>query len=176
VPVNVGRHRISARTDDGSTTSAEVDIAGGDQQEVVLELVTREAEPLVGDLRAPAPAPAPKHELAKREKWGIGILSSAGALAATGVGLSISAMLARDDYKKQLDTVPGDPEAIETARNHLWRTSLAADVMYGSALLVATGGLVLLLTKPRHERTPAKEGLDVRVGLTPHAVVARGRF
>jgi tetratricopeptide (TPR) repeat protein len=170
VPVNVGRHRISARTDDGSTTSAEVDVAGGDQQEVVLELVTRKAEPVAGDMLAP------EHVLAKRTKWGIGILSSGGALAATGVGLSISAMLARDDYNKQLDTVPGDPDAIETARDQLWRTSLAADVMYGAALLVGAGGLVLLLTKPRHERTPDKEGLDVRVGLTPNAVVARGRF
>lgn len=172
--VSVGRHEISARAEDGSSASAQVDVAGGDRKEVVLELVAARvtALPIAANVAVPA-----KPKLTQRQKWAVGVLSSAGALAVTGGGLALSAKFAHDDYQRKLDARPGSPEAIDNARDRLWRTSLTADVMFGAALLSGAGGLVLLFLKDRHreEKRDAKR-IDVHVGFGPRTFVAEGRF
>jgi hypothetical protein len=115
--------------------------------------------------------------LSKRKKWMIGVLSSAGALAITGGALALVARSARDDYRSKFDTRPGDAGAIEAARDRLWRTSLGADVMWGTALLASAGGLVLFLMKDQESgEAPNGKMLDIQVGLAPNALVAEGRF
>ncbi|HVZ36731.1 MAG TPA: hypothetical protein VG963_30090, partial [Polyangiaceae bacterium] len=123
-------------------------------------------------------APAPQtSKFTQPQKWAIGVLSSAGALALTGAGLALAAKFAHDDYQDKLDTRPGKPNAIDGARDRLWRTSLSADVMFGAALLSGAGGLVLLFLKDRHRQEKRDEkGVDVRVGLGPRTFVAEGRF
>ncbi len=173
VPVNIGRHRVSARAEDGSTASSDVDLAGGDQKEIVLELVASRVA--IAPVSDGASVPA-KPKFSKRQKWAIGVLSSAGALAVTGGVMALLAKSANDDHEKELDARPGNPDDIQSSRDRLWRTSLTADMMFGAAVLAGVGGAVLLFTKGRHGGEKPDKKVDVRVGLGPRALVAEGRF
>lgn len=175
VVLSVGQHRISALAEDGSSASEDLNVAGGDFRQLSLTLV------------APAAAPAPalaveaapqKPPMAIRTKWAIGLMASGAALAIAGGGLALSASAANDDYRKELDKQPGDPNAIESAHDQLSRRALAADVLFGAAAAVAVTGVVLMFVKGREkaDQSSSAKRVQLRIGLTPQSVVAQGRF
>jgi tetratricopeptide (TPR) repeat protein len=172
--LSVGQHRISARSEDGAIASEELNVAGGDFREVTLTLVA----PLVAQgPTLEAATAAQKPPMPVQKKWAIGLLASAGALAITGGGLALSAKAANDEYQHELDTQPGDPAAIQSAHDQLSRRALAADVMFGAAAAVGITGVVLMFVKGRSQPDQASaKRVQIRVGLTPRALVAEGRF
>ncbi|MET0340444.1 MAG: PEGA domain-containing protein [Polyangiales bacterium] len=173
IAVNVGQHRITARTDDGATASEEIDVAGGDVREVSLTL----SAPAVATSEVPREAPPPERKLSRRKKWAIGLLSGAGALALSGLAVALVARSARDDHDNALSARPGDPVAIDAAHDKLARTAISADVLFGAAVATGVAGTVLLLLRePTHEAQPADEPTRVRVSLAPNGLVASGRF
>lgn len=174
VVLSVGQHRISALAEDGSSASEEMNVAGGDFREVTLTLVAAAAA--AGPVLEAESVPE-KPPMAARKKWAIGLLGSAGALAVVGGGLALSARSANDDYQKALNTEPGDPDAIQSAHDQLSRRALAADVMFGAALAVGVTGVVLMFVKGRTQADQASaKRVQIRVGFTPRALVAQGRF
>jgi hypothetical protein len=174
VTLSVGQHRISALSEDGASASEEVNVAGGDFRVVKLSLVA----PVVAQGPALASASAPeKPPMAIRKKWAIGLLASAGVLAITGGGLAFSAKAANDNYQDELDTQPGDPDALQSAHDQLSRRSLAADLMFGAAAAVGITGVVLMFVKGRGQADQASaKRVQLQLGLTPRALVAQGRF
>lgn len=173
VVISVGRHRITAATEDGATASEDVDVAGGDHRALSLTLV----EPVenVVQVAESAPLRAPPTGLSRQRRWSVGLLASAGAVGLGGMGMALMARSAHDDYDKARGVFPGDRSEIDDTRQRMTRTSLAADVMFGSAGALAVTGLVLWLTGGhKEEKPPAQAALQFGVG--PHAVFARGRF
>jgi tetratricopeptide (TPR) repeat protein len=172
--LSVGQHRISARSEDGASASEEVNVAGGDFRELTLTLV---APRLAQGPTLEAASPTQKPPMAVRKKWAIGLLASAGALAIAGGGLALSAKAANDALQRELDTEPGDPDAIQSAHDQLSRRSVAADVLFGGAVAVGITGVVLMFVKGRSQADQASaKRVQVRVGFTPRALVAQGRF
>jgi tetratricopeptide (TPR) repeat protein len=174
VALSVGQHRISARAEDGASASEEVNVAGGDFRKLTLTLV---APALAQAPTLEAAPPTQKPPMAVRRKWAIGLLASAGALAIAGGGLALSAKAANDAYQRELDTQPGDPDAIQSAHDQLSRRSVAADVLFGGALAVGITGVVLMFVKGRSQADKASaKRVQIQVGLSPRALVAQGRF
>ena len=172
--LSVGQHRISARAEDGASTSEEVNVAGGDFRELTLTLV---APSLAQAPTLEAASPTEKPPMAVRKKWAIGLLASAGALAIAGGGLALSAKAANDAYQRELDTQPGDPDAIQSTHDQLSRRALAADLMFGGAAAMGITGIVLMFVKGRGKGDQASaKRAPIRVGLTPRALVAQGWF
>lgn len=118
--------------------------AGGDAKKIALKLAptpepvaTATTVPVVVAL--PAPPPPPRRSLAP--VW-IG-LAVTGALA---VGAGVTGVLtlgAKRDYDRELGRLPGDADAVASARTHARTLALTTDVLGGAALVSAAVTLVL---------------------------------
>jgi tetratricopeptide (TPR) repeat protein len=172
VPVNVGRHHIAAESADGASAAIEVDVAAGDRTLVPLALLI----PTPVAVAPPTPAPPKERGWSARQKWAVGVLGSAAALAVAGGAVALISMSARDDYREQLRQIPGDPEAIDGARDQLFRRAITADVLFGTAAAAGVMGAVLLFVKRGATRDHKAAARPVDVALTPRAIVAMGRF
>ena len=173
VPVNVGEHRITAEMEDGATAGQTLRVAGGDALAVDLELDFPKPTPVV--VLPPVQQAAPDTGLSVRQKWGVGLLSAGAGLALVGGGLALAAKSAKEDHDQALEQEPGNAQTLRDTSDQISRRALAADLMFVGAIGLATAGLVVVFTKGRGDREDAQSA-ELRLRLTPTAVVAEGRF
>jgi len=172
VAVNVGRHRVLARGEDGSNASKVIDIAGGDLVDVALELQAPETKPVV---IVKTREPLSTHKRAAVGSWAVG--------GAALIGAGVCAFLASgkvDDRNKALDSDLPNRSKVNELGNSADTLALTTDILAGVAIVGAGTGIVLWLldkdddTKEADVEPTAIRKLQWGVGLG--AVTARGQF
>ncbi len=173
--VNAGRRKLTATLSEHTPSSRVVDVAGGDESTVKLELVKLKA-----DQDAPPPPPPPPPPPASAEiplhAW-IMLAGTGAGLVATGImgGLAISA---RGELDDALATVPGDAAAIENAQSKTQSFAIGTDVAGGITIAAAVTTAVLFgiaLTASPDEGKKA-DAPEAALLVTPTGAVLSGRF
>ncbi|HEX6239671.1 MAG TPA: hypothetical protein VFZ61_02210, partial [Polyangiales bacterium] len=144
VAVNVGRHRIYARTKVGTSAEKVIDVAGGDLLDVRLELASAPAarESARGD---DAPAESSR-SLSRMQRgaiasWALALPGIAGALA-TG----LIAKNKQDDLDAQLEIIPATDDSKSEASDlsdSIRTLSITSDVLTGVSAALAVTGVAL---------------------------------
>jgi tetratricopeptide (TPR) repeat protein len=170
VAVNVGRHRVYARTSDGAEASQVVDIAGGDLIEVELTLVAPEVKTtIVAEKRKPLPL--------KRK---IAIASWAAGAAAAGVAVwaGLTAQGDADDRSAELKKPLPDPGQVNDLGDSAQSMALTSDIMSVVAIGAVTAGVVLWIIGGEDEATADEPPATARVhfGVGLGSVSMGGRF
>lgn len=172
VMVNVGSHRISARTSDGATDAKTVDVAGGDVAVVALKLV------------AAAPALVYREEdtsWSEKRRAGFGSWIAGGALIVTGVATGVTAGKAKDDLDKMLKTPEVNQREVEDQRQKAHRLAITTDVLLATGAATAVVGTFLWIYGKKEKAPPGEKKEEARtrqlyldVGLASLGV--RGKF
>jgi tetratricopeptide (TPR) repeat protein len=158
VRVNVGGHRIMARSEYGSTDTEVIDVAGGDRTKVTLEL----AAPAATQQLAAAPE---KKAWNASEKAAVATWSLAGAL---GVGALTTALLAQssqDDFDKLLKKQDVTRGEISSQRKKTNRLGITTDVLTATAVAAAVAGTLAWVFGHDKEEKPEAEGQSARMKL-----------
>jgi hypothetical protein len=169
VSVNVGRHRIYARTDDGFEGSKVVDIAGGDLMEVHVELKASDVKPVATGPIAPVDEPMSGKMRGAIVSFGVAGVGLVGAVV-TGVMASSSA----DDLDAELDKDLPNRGKVNEARDSADTLALTSDILSGLAVAGVAVGVALWLTDDREPDGEAEAKLEWRIG--PGSAQLRGRF
>ena len=175
VAVNVGRHRVYGRAEDGANATQVIDIAGGDLIDVALELKAPEAKPLVM-VKERKPLP-------KLKKVAIGCWAGGGALL---IGAAITASMANgkvDDRNKELKKDLPDGGDVKDLGSSADTLALTTDVLAGAGILAAGAGVVFWLLgnkadkkAEREETTTPEATAKLRWDVGLGTVTARGHF
>lgn len=151
VRVNVGGHRVMARTSYGATDTAMIDVAGGDSAKVTLELA------------APA-APAPAVVAAENKPWtaaetaAVATWSLGGALAIGALTTGLLAQTGQKDFDKLLKTRDVSRSEISSQRRSTHRLAITTDVLAGTAAAAVLAGTLSWVLGHGKEK-PAKSAL-----------------
>jgi tetratricopeptide (TPR) repeat protein len=136
--LEAGEHTLRISTPDSVPHELRLDVKGGEQQTLRIQLelkTTAEAQPPAG-----TPEPQPQ-ERAGRNVLGIALTSAGGAVAVAGGVLGGIALMKANDAETQ------DAAAADQAHS----LAIGADVMLGVGIASAVTGVVLLIVKrPRH--------------------------
>jgi tetratricopeptide (TPR) repeat protein len=147
VRVNVGGHRIMARTDYGSTDTEVIDVAGGDRVKVTLEL----AAPVSAQRQAAAPEKKPWNA---SEKAAVATWSLAGALGVGALTTALLASAAQDDFDKLLKTPDVSSGEIADQRDKTHRLGITTDILMGTAVASAVAGTLAWVFGHKKEQKP----------------------
>lgn len=173
VPLSLGRHTIAAQTEDGYTADDMIDVAGGDQRTLALEMVAPAAGTVIA---GPAQPNTLWGKMSIRDRWGYSMLATGVALGIGGAVMAGLAKKAEGEYNNRLEDRPGVRTKLESAHDDLKVDSAVADALFGTAIAVGvTGAVLVLLREPKKEEQQAK-GANIRVGLGFRSIVATGRF
>jgi len=185
VLVNVGRHRVSARTADGATEAKMVDVAGGDVAEVTLEL----SAPIAAAAGPVQPAsPWTPLRVTAVVGWSVG--------AAALIGGAVTGALANKadgDLDKLLDSPSNDPalaadkqKQVSDKRDSLKTYALLTDVLLPVGGALAVVGTVLWFVDAKKDKQDEQDELgratknstraSLQWNLGPSSVSLRGRF
>ena len=169
VLVNVGGHRVTARTSYGSTDTEIIDVAGGDMANVTLEVA----------------APTPSVVVVEKKPWNRAERTAVVTWAAAGgvgVGALIAGLMANSaqkDLDKLLETQGVSRKSIANKRDSAQLRAVTTDVLIGTAAAAAVAGtLTWIIGHEKAEKPEAKKGpvagLRMDVGLGSLGV--SGRF
>lgn len=174
VAVNVGRHRVYARSDDGANATQVVDIAGGDLVDVKLELKAPDLKSLVV-VKTSEPFSTMKQ--AAIAGWAVGgvALIGAGATAFLASGKV-------DDRNKELENTLPDAGKVNDLKKSANTFALTTDILAVVAILGAGAGTTLWFLdssskaskKDGAPKKKASSSVHWSVGAT--SVTASGRF
>jgi len=172
VQVNVGGHRVMARTSYGSTDTEVIDVAGGDTANVALEL----AAPAAPTAAAVQAKPWNRAERAAVAAW-----AASGALAVGALVTGLMANGAQSDLDKLLETRDVTHKSIENQRDTVHTLAITTDVLIGTSVAAAVGGTVTWLLG--HERGEEQKKADktslaksVRMNVGIGSLGVNGRF
>ncbi|MGK3967249.1 hypothetical protein WMF38_24130 [Sorangium sp. So ce118] len=148
--MSAGRRRIVAAAPGRPAVTRVIDVAGGDQ--VALQIEIPEAPPPQAALPGPRLAAAPPEQpgvpvdRSSRRELRVPVLPwiTTGALVAGAAVTGVLALGASSDLGAALGAFPGDARAIERERTRTATLALTADLLAGAAVLV--GGVSLYLT------------------------------
>ncbi|HTN87300.1 MAG TPA: tetratricopeptide repeat protein [Sorangium sp.] len=149
--MSAGRRRIVAAAPGRPAVTRVIDVAGGDQ--VALQIEIPGAPPLQAAVPGPRPGAASPPEQpgapidrSPRRELRVPVLPwiATGALAAGAAVTGVLALGASSDLGAALGAFPGDARAIERERTRTATLALTADLLAGAAVLV--GGVSLYLT------------------------------
>lgn len=152
VLVNVGGHRVTARTSYGSTDAEVVDVAGGDTANVTLELAAP-AAPVASDQKKP---------WNRSERTAVAAWGAAGALAVGVLVTGLMANSAQSDLDKLLETRDVTHKAVENKRDSVRTLAITTDVLIATSAAAAVAGTVVWLLG--HEKAD-KEDKSKRASL-----------
>jgi hypothetical protein len=179
VSVNVGRHRVYARTTDGVEAERILDVAGGDLAEVSVELIPKVVQPPIA-VAAPLPVEAKREPLSRKKRAAIGMW---GVALATGVGAIVTGVLASgksDDLQKELDKKPPQEMADRAKANDLSDSSktlaVTTDVLAATALASGVTGIVLWLVDGKKSEAAPDTSASVSWGVGLGNVSLKGKF
>lgn len=177
VSVNVGRHRVYARTVYGAIGEKIVDVAGGDLAEVNIALSAPTTLPQPTAL-ADKPAAAPTEALSRKQRGAIASWALAAPAAATAVVAGLLAKSKADELDDELNVKPATAASKQSAdelRDAARRWALASDVMTGvSAALIVTGVVLWIRGEDRVQEEPRRASISWGVGVG--AGYLSGRF
>jgi hypothetical protein len=175
VPVNVGHHRVFARTAEGASDTRLVRVAGGDVAEVTFSLEAARPALAAAD---PKERPWSGKKKAAVTSWVGGALLLAGA-GVTG-GLTVST---QSDLDGMLETEGVPPASVSGKKDSLETLALATDVLIGAGAAAALVGTILWWidrrAQKRDEAAPAASTsakLELRLQLTNNGAQLRGAF
>ncbi len=171
IVVNAGARTFSATLKKHSPARRVVEITGGEESTVTLELQRIEAPPPKIEApppRTPAPAAPPSSPVAA---WVM--LSATGATTIVTAIMGGLALSSRADLDGELSTFPGDATRIDDAQSRTRSFALAADVLAGVSIGGAITTVVLFVvhanaSKKKADEAPppvslSERGLGVRV-------------
>lgn len=160
VAVNIGRHRVHARSASGASDTRVVDVAGGDVVEVDLKLA---------QVLADTP-------MSKRKKIAIGSWAAGGAL----VGLAVAGGLVAQAKVDERDTLLDEPlvsaAEAQSLTDDAQRWALTTDIAGVLALAAVSAGVWLWLTDEDPEQEAGGSGPSVALGAAPNQLSLRGTF
>lgn len=172
--VNVGGHRIMARTAYGATDTEIIDVAGGDRVSVSLELAPpTSAAPAVAATRGKKPWNGA--EKAAVASWSLG-----GALGIAALTTALLASAGQKDLDKLLETPDVSGSDIDSQRQKTKRLALSTDVLTGTSVAAVIAGTLAWVLghdrgdqrKPRAQASRVKLRLKIGMG----TLGLRGRF
>jgi tetratricopeptide (TPR) repeat protein len=172
VPVNVGRHRIQARTADGAEASQILEVAGGDLLELKLE--PKKAAVAVTAPSQPVEAPR-RARLSKSEKYAIAGLGLGVAAAGTAVFAGLSAKKNSEDLERALDARPNDPGKVADLRDSTQMLARTADSLAAVAVL-ALAASVTLWALDGSDDAEDDESTTAKLSVGAGSLTVTGRF
>jgi hypothetical protein len=178
--VSAGRRRITVAKE-GQQRTRTLDVAGGDQAAVDLDLPKREKDPPPPVVVAPPPAaerPAPpppsappdeppRREPARSHTAAYISLGATTALTAGAVVTGLMALSAKNDFTTRLQTQPGARTDIAYARSRTTTLALATDILGGVALAGAVVTVLLVTSGGGGDKSVESRGIGL--ALTPAA-------
>jgi hypothetical protein len=182
--VNLGRRVVTASKPGMSPASKTLDVAGGDEAHVALDLlVPAPAVAAVTPVLVPTPvalpaAPLPNaapaavraHDRSMTPVWvGVGVTGALVAAYAICGGLTLGA---NSSYNAELSRFPGSPSGIADAHSRVRTFAVASDILAGTA--IASGAVTVYLALTRHNGDPAVA--STQLGLAPDRVSFRYDF
>lgn len=154
--VNVGRHRVSARSAAGATDAEVVSVAGGDTTEVALTLI----DPIAGVAAAPEKKPMPA-----MQKAAIAVWASAGGVLIASLVTGLRAKSAQDDLDDLRNTPDVSRTRLDEQHDKVQRLALTTDVLIGvGAAAAVTGTVMWVLGRDRTEKKDEHANLRLNVG------------
>lgn len=171
VPVNVGRHRVFARTASGFTGEQLVDVAGGDLAEVSLTLTSQlpQATPSHGRIATDGS----ERGLSPLQKAAIGSWAVVVPLAAAAIATGVIASQKADERDELLQQRPVDMLLKRKAgdlKDSVRSLAIASDCLTAASVLMVGTGLVLwlrgksLADRAKTAAKPRALALDVGFG------------
>ena len=146
VLLNGGKWTVSATKPGFERAEERVTAAGGDTKKISLTLVptTEEVErPASAPVTTPAPSsPPPRTTTRALTPFWIGLAVTGGLAAGAGI-TGVLTLGAKKDFDREVARLPGDADAISSARSHEKNLALVTDVLGGAALVSAVITLVL---------------------------------
>jgi hypothetical protein len=172
VLLNGGKWTIVATKPGFARAEERLTAAGGDTKKITLKLVAsapEEARPAA----PPSPEPsAPRATGRSLTPFWIGLAVTGGLAAGAGVtgGLTLGAT---KDFERERDRLPGDADAITSARSHARTLALVTDVLGGAAIVSAAITVVLFVSA---KDAPASSTAGLKPYVSPMGVGAVGAF
>jgi len=141
IPVNVGLHRLAARSEDGATGSATVEVAGGEIAQVSIEM------------SAPTPvAAAQERGMPLSTKLAIAGWGGGGALLLGSLITGVMALSADNDFDELLSKPNVDPKKEAEERDRLKTLALTTDILFATGAVVALAGTAMWMLGRREHR------------------------
>lgn len=179
VLVNLGRHRVLARSTDGAYAAQIIEVAGGDVTHITLKpnLPSEGANPAAG---APTARADLTPDWSARRKVAVTSWSLAAALLAGGIVSGVYTEKADDHLDRVLADANPNRRRVSDARARVRGLMVTSDVLFGAAAVAAVTGTVLWVLDVRAEKKPesrrqlgvSKVRLDVGVA----SLGLRGQF
>lgn len=167
VPVNVGRHRVVARADDGAQATKVVDVAGGDLLELRLEVAKVVVQAAVAGAQDDLWSTMKRMSVVSMIGGGVMIGGAAAAAVISGG--------AQDDFDSAVSG--GDIDAAMGHRDRAGAAALATDVLGFTGIALATTGVVLwFVDKAKHKAGKSSDTALLNWGIGPTSIVVRGVF
>ena len=172
--VNVGGHRITARTDYGATDTEVIDVAGGDHVKVTLELAPPAAAP-----QALAATPD-KQPWNAAEKAAVATWSLGGVLGVSALTTALLAQKGQKDLDDLLETQDVSASEISSQSTKTRRLGITTDVLTASAVAAVVAGTLAWVfghDKPeKHEDSGKTARVQLRWSAGLGSLDLSGRF
>lgn len=136
ITVSAGRRKITASLSGRVPVTQVVDVAGGDQKTIRLEIAPLATEKPEKPEKPRPPAPSP---VAPIVTW-----SATGALAIGAVVTGVLALGASQELTDELERYPADPDKIDGAHGRAFTLGLTTDILIGTS--VAAAGVAIYFT------------------------------
>jgi hypothetical protein len=136
--VSAGRRRVTASLPGRVPVTQMIDLAGGDEKILQLEISSLPA-PIEGPKPPPTQPPPPPSIVPTVVAW-----SATGALATGAVITGVLALAASSDLEAELVRFPGDAQALASAKSSAFGLGLATDILMGTS--IAAAGLATYFT------------------------------
>jgi tetratricopeptide (TPR) repeat protein len=173
--VSIGRRKITLQR--GGTVSAPrfVDVAGGDNASVSLELAEAQA-PAPGPVVAPPPGTpvAPAAPVAPSPPSRTGMWASLGVTGALAVGWAVTGVLALQAHsaaETDLNTLGVSSSTVSSAHSKTMNLALVADILGGTTIAMAGVTIALGVTSGKTSKPDA-----AALTLGPRGAALSGRF
>jgi hypothetical protein len=179
VAVNLGQHRIYARTRVGTSAEKVVDVAGGELVNVFLELAAVSAAR--SDAATQTAAAAPKESLSRLQRAAIASWVMVAPALAGALATGLIAKNKQDDMEAELEIIPATENSKRKAADlsdSVRTLSITSDVLSGLSAALAVTGVVLWVTasKSKKDARATRERPSVAWRLGPGSAQLSGKF
>lgn len=163
--VSAGRRKVTATLAGRAPVTQLVDVGGGEERALRLELVPLAAPPQPKP-RRPEPSIVPT----------VITWSSTGALVTGAIVTGVLALGASADVEAELERFPGDPDALSSARDKAFGLGVATDVLIGTSIAVAALSVYFTVDFVLESDAAPAPARTVRVTAQPAGVAISGSF